>query len=291
MKKLENKVAVVTGANSGIGLATAKLFASEGAKVVLVGKRQDAIDFAVKEIGDQAYGVVADVTDTNDLDKLYSDVQSRFDAIDIVVANAGVLHFAPIASVTPDHFDVQFNVNVKGVFFTVQKALPLMRRGGSIVLISSESDSINIISCEPSGEHAGGDHDPGFGRGGGFLEVFCQPSASSVANESGMAGSSVYSASKAAVRSFARTWTSDLKDLGIRVNTLSPGPTNTPMSGKTGVSEDILKSMVGEMIGRIPLGRIAEADEIAKAVLFLASEDSSFVTGVDLAVDGGLAQI
>jgi NAD(P)-dependent dehydrogenase (short-subunit alcohol dehydrogenase family) len=249
MKKLENKVAVVTGANSGIGLATAKLFASEGAKVVLVGKRQDAIDFAVKEIGDQAYGVVADVTDTNDLDKLYSDVQSRFDAIDIVVANAGVLHFAPIASVTPDHFDVQFNVNVKGVFFTVQKALPLMRRGGSIVLISS------------------------------------------VANESGMAGSSVYSASKAAVRSFARTWTSDLKDLGIRVNTLSPGPTNTPMSGKTGVSEDILKSMVGEMIGRIPLGRIAEADEIAKAVLFLASEDSSFVTGVDLAVDGGLAQI
>jgi len=248
-KKLEGKIAVITGANSGMGLATAKRFVAEGAKVVITGRRQKELDEAVKEIGNGAIGVQGDVAKMADLDRLYATVKAKYGAIDILFANAGLGTFAPLGHVTEENFDLQFNVNVKGLFFTVQKALPLMKDGGSIILNAS------------------------------------------IAASKGMQAMSVYSATKAAVRSFARTWTADLKDRKIRVNAISPGPIATPIFGKMGLSEEQQQEFGANIIERVPMGRLGNPDEIASAVLFLASGDSSYVTGIELTVDGGTAQV
>lgn len=248
-KKLEGKVAVITGGNSGIGLATAKRFAAEGAKVVITGRRQAELDAAVKAIGPNATGVRSDVSNLTDLDRLYATVKEKFGHIDVLFANAGVGDLVPIQSVTEAHFDKIFDINVKGLVFTVQKALPLFRDGGAILLNAS------------------------------------------VASIKGMEGFSVYSASKAAVRSFARSWTVDLKARKIRVNTISPGPIDTPILDGLGTSKAETDQMKEAFAGMVPLGRIGSPDEIAKAAVFLASDDSSYVSGIELFVDGGLAQV
>lgn len=249
MNKLAGKVAVITGGNSGIGLATAKLFAQEGADVVITGRRMRELDAAVAEIGAKAVGVQGDVAKLADLDRLYAQVKERFGRIDILFANAGLGQVAPLAAVTEELFDLQFNVNVKGLLFTVQKALPLFADGGAIVINSS------------------------------------------VANQNGMPGFSVYSATKAAVRSFARTWTAELKDRNIRVNVVSPGPIETPIFGKMGLEEKQVDEFGAHIASQVPLGRFGRPEEIAAAVLFLASSDSSYVAGVDLYVDGGMTAI
>jgi NAD(P)-dependent dehydrogenase (short-subunit alcohol dehydrogenase family) len=243
MKKLEGKVAVITGGSSGIGLATAKRFVAEGAFVFITGRRQQELDEAVREIGANARGVQGDVANLADLDRLYEAVQAEKGRVDVVCANAGVGELIPIGAITEEHFDKIFGVNVRGTLFTVQKALPLMPDGGSIVLIGS------------------------------------------IAGSKGMPSFSVYSASKAALRSFARTWAADLKDRQIRVNVLSPGPIDTP------ILAPMPKEVVAHLVAGVPLGRIGQPDEIAKAALFLASDDGSFVNGVELAVDGGTAQV
>jgi len=248
-KKLEGKVAVVTGGNSGIGLATAKRFASEGAKVVITGRRQPELDAAVQQIGHGAIGVRGDVSNLADLDRLYSTVKEKHGRVDVLFANAGMAEFAPLGQVTEEHFDRTFGTNVKGLLFTVQKALPLMPDGGAIVLNAS------IVSI------------------------------------SGMEAFSVYSATKAAVRSFARTWTTDLKARKIRVNAVSPGPIDTPGVDGLVKSPQEAEAFKAAMAANVPLGRVGDPDEIAKAVVFLASEDSSYVTGVELFVDGGMAQV
>jgi NAD(P)-dependent dehydrogenase (short-subunit alcohol dehydrogenase family) len=242
-KKLAGKVAVITGGNSGIGLATARRFVEEGAYVFITGRRQKELDVAVKELGSNAMGVQGDVGKLADLDRLYKVVKEQKGRIDILFANAGVGEFAPITGVTEEHFDKIFNINVKGALFTVQKGLPLVQDGGAILLTGS------------------------------------------VAGSKGFENFGVYNASKAAVRSFARTWTNDLRARKIRVNVISPGPIETPIL--VGVPDEVKAGFVSA----VPLGRIGEADEIAKAALFLASDDSSYITGVELFVDGGLAQI
>jgi NAD(P)-dependent dehydrogenase (short-subunit alcohol dehydrogenase family) len=243
-KKLEGKVAVVTGGNSGIGLATAKRFAQEGAHVFITGRRQLELDRAASEIGPNATAVQADVSKFADLDRLYSAVKQRKGGIDVLFANAGVyLGDNPVQSITEKDFDNVFDTNVKGLVFTVQKALPLLRDGASVILTAS------VVSLK------------------------------------GFPGASVYSASKAAVRSFARSWTSDLKDRRIRVNTLSPGPIETPMTA------DFPKEKAQALLQGVPMARFGTADEIAKAAVFLASDDSSYVTGIELFVDGGTGQV
>lgn len=249
MGKLSGKVAVITGANSGMGLETARLFAQEGAKVVITGRRQKELDEAVKSIGDNVTGVQGDVAKLADLDRLYAKVKEEHGHIDIVFANAGVGAMAPIGQITEEHFDWHFDINVKGLLFTVQKALPLMRDGGSILLNAS------------------------------------------VAASTGMDAFSVYSATKAAVRSFARGWTSDLKSRKIRVNAISPGAIETPILGKMGLNDEQLKEFSSMINAQVPMGRSGQSIEIAKAALFLASDDSSYVTGIELTVDGGLNQI
>jgi NAD(P)-dependent dehydrogenase (short-subunit alcohol dehydrogenase family) len=248
-RKLEGKVAVITGGNSGIGLATAKRFASEGAKVVITGRRQPELDAAVKEIGSGAIGVRGDVSNLADLDRLYATVKEKHSRVDIVFANAGGGEFAPLGEITEQHFDKMFNSNVKGLLFTVQKALPLMPDGGAVILNAS------------------------------------------IASIKGMAAFSVYSATKAAVRSFARSWTSDLKARKIRVNAISPGPIETPIMDNIGGSVEKTKEFKAGMAAAVPLGRLGQPDEIAKAAVFLASDDASYVTGVELFVDGGMAQV
>jgi NAD(P)-dependent dehydrogenase (short-subunit alcohol dehydrogenase family) len=247
--KLAGKVAVVTGGNSGIGLATAKRFAAEGASVVITGRRQAELDAAVKEIGGNTVGVRGDVSNLADLDRLYETVKQKHGRVDVVFANAGGAEFAPLGSITEEHYDRTFDTNVKGVLFTVQKALPLMPDGGSIILNAS------IVGVKG-------------------LEAF-----------------SVYSATKAAVRSFARTWTTDLKARKIRVNVISPGPIETPAIDKLASTEEERKQFRTGLVSGVPLGRMGTPDEIAKAAVFLASDDSSFVAGIDLFVDGGLAQV
>jgi NAD(P)-dependent dehydrogenase (short-subunit alcohol dehydrogenase family) len=242
-RKLEGKVAVVTGGNSGIGLATAKRFAADGAYVFITGRRQAELHSAVKEIGENVIGVQGDVTKLDDLDRLYTTVKAKKGCIDVLFANAGIAELAYLGEITEERFDRMFNTNVKGLMFTVQKAIPLMTDGASIILNASISGSI------------------------------------------GNPASSVYSATKAAVRSFARTWILDLKERKIRVNAISPGPTNTPILD--GINEQIKTSVVA----KVPLGRLGTPDEIAAAALFLASDESSFVTGTELFVDGGAAQI
>jgi NAD(P)-dependent dehydrogenase (short-subunit alcohol dehydrogenase family) len=249
-QKLAGKVAVITGGSSGIGLATAKRFVGEGAYVFITGRRQSELEAAVSQIGQNVTGVQSDVSKMADLDKLYAAVKQQKGNLDIVFANAGTGGFAPLGHISEDHFDKQFDVNVKGVLFTVQKALPLLQAGGSIILNAS------------------------------------------IASTTGSPAFSVYTATKAAVRSFARTWSVDLKERKIRVNAMSPGIIPTPgYNTSLGMTQEQVDQFVQSSIGNIPLGRPGTPDEIAKAVLFLASDDSSYVTGIELSVDGGLAQI
>ena len=241
-KKLQGKMAVITGGTSGIGFATAKLFVKEGAYVFITGRRQKELDAAVQAIGRNVTGVQGDIARLVDLDRLYQAVKTK-GRIDVVFANAGVAEFAPLGRITEEHFDKLFDTNVKGTLFTVQKALALMNDGGSIILNGS------VASVKGT---------PAFG---------------------------VYGATKAALRSFVRTWTSDLKDRHIRSNVVSPGPTDTPIVD--GQPEDA----IARIVSTIPMGRMGDPDEIAKAALFLASDDSSFVTGIELFVDGGRGQV
>jgi NAD(P)-dependent dehydrogenase (short-subunit alcohol dehydrogenase family) len=249
MNKLQGKVALITGGNSGIGLATAKVFVSEGAYVFITGRRKAELDAAVKEVGENVVGVEGDVSNPADLDRLYDVVKRTTGRIDILFANAGVARYAPLGTITAEFYDSIFNINVKGLLFTVQKALPLMPDGSSVIL-----------------------------------------NASIVASK-GFAANSVYSATKAAVRSFARTWTTDLKDRRIRVNAVSPGSTDTPGLNDLLASAEVGQQRLKMISNSVPLGRLGRPDEIAKAVLFLASDDSSYVTGTELFVDGGFAQI
>src|ERR1700738_1047568 len=241
-KKLQGKVAVITGGTTGIGFAAAKLFVDEGAYVFITGRRQKELDEAVQAIGGNVTGIQGDVAKLTDLDRLYEAVKSK-GRIDVVFANAGVAEFAPLGKITEEHFDKLFDINVKGTLFTVQKALPLMNDGGSIILNGS------VASVKGT---------PAFG---------------------------VYGATKAALRSFVRTWTLDLKDRHIRSNVVSPGPTDTPIVD--GQPEDA----IARIVSTIPMGRMGDANEIANGALFLASNDSSFVTGIELFVDGGRAQV
>ncbi len=249
MNKLEGKVAVVTGGNSGIGLATAQRFVAEGAYVYITSRRQSELDTAVRQIGRNVTAVQGDVSNLADLDRLYATVQQQHGHIDVVFANAGGGEFAPLGEISEAHFDKTFNSNVKGLLFTVQKALPLLQDGGSIILTASTTS----IKATP--------------------------------------GLSVYGATKAAIRSFARSWTLDLQARKIRVNAVSPGPTNTPGLRDLGLTEEQRKQMLMSLVTTVPLGRMGDPDEIAKAVVFLASDDSSFITGIELFVDGGQAQI
>jgi NAD(P)-dependent dehydrogenase (short-subunit alcohol dehydrogenase family) len=239
---LQGKVAIITGGTTGIGLETAKLFVKEGAYVFITGRRQKELDEAVKAIGTSVTGVQGDVAKLTDLDRLYEIVATK-GKIDIVFANAGVAEFAPLGKITEEHFDKLFGINVKGTLFTVQKALPLLNDGGSIILNAS------------------------------------------VASLKGTAAFGVYGATKAALRSFVRTWTVDLKDRYIRSNVISPGPTDTP------VIDGQPPDAIARIVSTIPMGRMGDADEIARAALFLASDDSSFVTGIELFVDGGRGQV
>jgi NAD(P)-dependent dehydrogenase (short-subunit alcohol dehydrogenase family) len=249
MSKLDAKVALVTGGSSGIGLATAKQFVNEGAHVFITGRREPELTAAVKEIGRNVSHVQGDVSNLNDLDRLFAQIKRERGKLDIVFANAGVARYAALGTITEDLYDSIFNINVKGMLFTVQKALPLLPDGASIILNGS------------------------------------------IVGSKGLPMNSVYSATKAAVRSFARTWTTDLKGRRIRVNVVSPGPIDTP-----GLSDLLASSDTGEqrkkmISSSVPLGRLGTPDEIAKAVVFLASDDSSYVAGAELFVDGGFAQV
>ena len=247
--KLEGKIAVITGGNSGIGLATAKRFVSDGAYVFITGRRQNELDAAVSEIGKNVTGIQGDVSNLADLDRLYTKVKDQKGHIDILFANAGIGEFVPLGEISEEHFDKIFGINVKGVLFSVQKALPLFQDGGSIILNASVNAS------------------------------------------KGIEASSVYSATKAAVRSFARTWTVDLKARKIRVNAISPGPIDTPIFNGLNQSKEEIEQLKKSLITSVPMGRMGSTDEIAKVVSFLASDESSFVTGIELFVDGGMAQI
>jgi NAD(P)-dependent dehydrogenase (short-subunit alcohol dehydrogenase family) len=250
MKKLEGKIALITGGSSGIGLATAQRFVAEGAYVFITGRRQEELDAAVKLIGQQVTGVQGDVANLADLDRLYEQVRQQKGHLDIVFANAGGSGgMVPLGAITEEHFDKVFNSNVRGMLFTVQKALPLLRDGSSIILMASTTGS------------------------------------------KGAAAFSVYSASKAAVRSFARTWTMDLQARKIRVNALSPGPTETAATTRMGSTPEQKQFIKDYIVSSIPMGRMGQPEETAKAAVFLACDDSSFITGIELFVDGGTAQI
>jgi NAD(P)-dependent dehydrogenase (short-subunit alcohol dehydrogenase family) len=249
MSKLEGKIALVTGGSSGIGLATAKLFVQEGAHVFITGRRDAELAAAVEDIGTNVTGVQGDVSNLADLDRLFAQIKQEKGKLDTVFANAGTAKFAPLGMITEDVFDAVFGINVKGLLFTVQKALPLLPDGASIVLNAS------------------------------------------IVGSKGLPANSVYSATKAAVRSFARTWTTDLKGRHIRVNAVSPGSTDTPGFGDLLRSTETGRQRLQTISSNVPLGRLGRPDEVAKAVLFLASDDSSYITGVELFVDGGFAQV
>jgi NAD(P)-dependent dehydrogenase (short-subunit alcohol dehydrogenase family) len=248
-QKLSGKIALVTGGTSGIGLATAKRFASEGAYVFITGRRQSELDAAATELGGNATAVRGDVADLADLDRLFNTIKREKGRLDVLFANAGGGGMAPLGQITEEHFDKTFNTNVRGLLFTVQKALPLMPPGSSIILNAS------------------------------------------IASIKGTPALSVYSATKAAVRSFARSWTLDLKESKIRVNAVSPGTVPTPAYYLMGLTNEQVQAFVDSQVTTIPLGRVGTTDEIAKAVVFLASDDSSFVNGIELFVDGGMAQV
>ena len=247
--RFNNKVVVVTGGTSGIGLATAKAFAAEGASVFVTGRRQDALDAAVKQIGGRVTGVRGDMANLADIDRLYDAVQQKHGQIDVVFANAGGGEMVALGGITEEHYQKTFDTNVKGVLFTVQKALPLLKDGASIILTSSTTSI------------------------------------------SGTAAFSVYSATKAAVRNFARNWILDLKDRHIRVNAISPGVTDTAGLNHLFGGGEQAAGTKDYLASLIPAGRVGQPEEIAKAVLFLASDDASFVNGAELFVDGGQAQI
>ena len=247
--KLDGKIALVTGGSSGIGLATAKQFINEGAYVYITGRRQAELEAAAQSLGDHAKAVRADASRLSDLDALFAQIRREKGRLDILFVNAGVGFFAPIGQITEEQYDQTFNTNVKGVLFTVQKALPLIPDGGAIVLNAS------IVSVQ------------------------------------GVPSFSVYSASKAAVRSFARGWTNDLKDRKIRVNVVSPGPIDTPGLSGLAQNEEEKKALYAQLASQVPLGRMGEPAEIAKAAVFLASEDASYIAGIELFVDGGTVQI
>ena len=249
MGKLEGKIALITGGNSGIGLATAKQFVHEGAYVFITGRREQELAAAVKEIGRNVTGVQGDVSNLGDLDRLFAQITREKGTLDMVFANAGGAQFAPLGKITEEHYDSVFNSNVKGLLFTVQKALPLLPDGASIILNAS------------------------------------------IAGSKGLATYSVYSATKAAVRSFARTWTTDLKDRRIRVNAVSPGSIDTPAARDLLASSEVGEKRKKMIADSVPLGRFGTPNETAKAVVFLACDDSSYVTGTELFVDGGFAQV
>lgn len=249
MSTLAGKVAVISGGNSGIGLAIAKRFAEEGAHVVIFGRRKAELDDAVRQIGRNATAVVADVTDLEDIGRVAAAAKARNGVVDIIVSNAGLTEQAPLDTLTPAHFDRTFNLNARGPVFLVQKLLPLMTRGGSIILVSS---AMHVM---------------------------------------GIPNHTAYAATKAALRSYARTWAAEFMDRGIRVNTLSPGVTDTPILDSQAKSPAERQALVNMYVGMVPLGRIAEAKEIANAAVFLASDQSSYVTGSDLMADGGIGQV
>ena len=248
MGKLDGKIAVITGGNSGLGLATAERFVAEGAYVFITGRRQPELDAAVRTIGGNVAGVQGDVSNLDDLDRLFATVREKKGRVDVLFANAGLGEFAPLGQITEAHFDKTFGVNVKGTVFTVQKALPLMSAGGAIVINAS------MVSIKGL---------PAFG---------------------------VYAATKAALRSFARTWAVDLRGRGIRVNVVSPGTVVTPAYNRL-MSNEQIDAFTAQAAATTPLGRVGTPDEIARAVVFLASDDSSFVDGAELFVDGGAAQV
>lgn len=249
MGQLQGRTALVTGGTSGIGLATARRFAAEGAHVFVTGRRQAELDAAVAAIGDHATGIRGDVSDLDDLDRVFATITARGSGLDVLFVNAGGGRFATLADLTPEGFDETFGTNVRGTVFTVQKALPVLNTGASVVVTGSTAASKGA---------------PSFG---------------------------VYSASKAALRSFTRTWAAELTDRGIRVNAVVPGPTETP--GLSGLAPDPAQApgLLTMLAGNVPLGRLGRPEEIANAVLFLASDQSSFVTGTELFVDGGEVQL
>jgi NAD(P)-dependent dehydrogenase (short-subunit alcohol dehydrogenase family) len=249
MNKLTGKVALVTGGNGGIGLATAKKFEAEGATVFITGRRRNELDSAVREIGAGVVAIQGDISNLGDLDRVFATIREHSGRLDILFANAGIGEFVPLGEITEAHFDRIFGVNVKGTVFTVQKALPLMRDGGTIVINGS------MVSIK------------------------------------GMPAFSVYAATKAALRSFARTWSVDLKGRGIRINVVSPGTVITPGYRRSGLSDAQIDQIKEGVAAAAPLGRVGTSDEIADAVVFLASGESSYITGADLFVDGGVAQV
>ncbi len=243
MKRLNGKVAIITGGSSGIGLATAQRFVKEGGYVFITGRRQSELDKAVELIGDNVTAVASDVTNLKDIDRLYEVVKAKKGHVDIVFANAGYGGLSPLGSITPEAYESSFNLNVRGVLFVVQAALPLLRDGGSIII------------------------------------------SGSIAGAKGIPGFTVYGAAKAALRSFARTWTQELKERRIRTNILSPGPVLTPSTAT------VPKEAIDQIVAGVPLGRIASPEEIANVALFLASDEASYITGVELFADGGTAQV
>src|SRR5258707_11465023 len=250
MKRLEGKVAVVTGGNSGIGLATAKRLQEEGARVTIVGRRKKTVDEAVKTIGNGVVAVQADVSVAKDLDRLYATVSQKFGKIDILFANAGIYKFAPLAATSQDLYDELFDINSRGVYFTIQKALPHLNDGASIIVNTS------------------------------------------VAGEIGLPNGTVYAATKAALRSFTRSIAAELVERGIRVNAVSPGPIETPAGfARTGLPKEQIDQFIQDVVAKVPMKRIGQPSEIASAVAFLASSDASFMTGAEITVDGGMAQI
>ncbi|MEM8963621.1 MAG: glucose 1-dehydrogenase [Acidobacteriota bacterium] len=249
MSTLEGKVAVVTGGNSGIGLASAQAFAEAGAHVIVFGRNQETLDAAVAQIGHGAVGIQGDVTSGNDLDRLYSTVKDTHGGLDILFANAGVAFFQPFAESDEGFFDHQVNINIKGTFFTIQKALPLLREGSSVLVNTS------------------------------------------VVNVMGMPGASVYSATKAALRSLVRTLAAELTQQGIRINAIAPGPIETPIFERTGMSEAEQHGFAQQVLGTVPMARFGKPEEIANTALFLASDASSYITGSEISVDGGMTQV
>ncbi|MFD2718381.1 SDR family oxidoreductase [Hymenobacter monticola] len=247
--KLAGKVALITGGTAGIGLGAAQRFVAEGAFVFITGRRQAELDAAVQQLGANARGIRSDVTSQADLDQLFATIKAEKGHLDVLFTNAGGGEFAPLGGITEAHFDDTFGRNVKATLFTVQTALPLLRDGASVILMSSTAGS------------------------------------------QGVANFSVYGASKAAVRSFARSWTADLKDRKIRVNAISPGPIDTPGLSGLGADETQAEQIKAYLATTVPLGRLGLPDEVGKALVFLASDDSSFVTGIELFVDGGAAQL
>jgi len=249
MKRFEGKVAVVTGGNSGIGLATAKRLHDEGARVAISGRSQKTLDEAVEILGKDVLAVQADVAKLTDIDKLYSGVSQKLGKIDVLFVNAGVAKFAPLTAVDEAHFDEMFDINTRGAYFTIQKAVPHLNTGASIILNTS------------------------------------------VADGKGIQNGTVYAATKAALRSFARSVAAELVELGIRVNTVAPGPIETPIFGRTGLPKEAIEEFAKDVLSKVPMKRFGKPEEVAGAVAFLASSDASYITGVEINVDGGMGQI